>query len=214
MAFTWPARPSYASEDFVVAGANEAAAHFIATWPDGAPPAALLAGPPLSGKTHLASVWAARTGASFLPAEAVGRVSTAELWHGKKYAVLENIERISDEPALFHVLRHAETEGTFLLLTSREKAQALPFQLPDLQSRLRAMPSALIEAPDEPLLKAFLFKCFADRQMRIGEEAVDYLLRRTERSFEAGVTAVETIERYASEAKKPVTVPFLRSLQK
>ena len=52
-----------------------------------------------------------------------------------------------------------------MLLTSRQAPGEIDITLPDLRSRLRALPLLRIEPPDEGLLKAVLVKLFADRQL-------------------------------------------------
>jgi chromosomal replication initiation ATPase DnaA len=54
--------PTYAREDFVVAGGNREALAWIDQWPDWPAPALALSGPTGCGKTHLARIWAARAG--------------------------------------------------------------------------------------------------------------------------------------------------------
>jgi chromosomal replication initiation ATPase DnaA len=213
LTFTWPQNAaSYAPEDFILSDANREAATFLDHWPEPGKSAALLFGPEASGKTHLARNWAARHGAALIEGAQLGSADSQALWQAKRHAVLEDIGTLADETALFHLLRHAETEGTFLLLTSRLPARELPFTLPDLRSRLLALPAAGIEAPDEALLKGFLFKCFSDHQLRVGEEVIDYIAKRIERSFAAGRAAVLAIEASAAESKKPVTIPLIRPL--
>jgi chromosomal replication initiation ATPase DnaA len=212
LTFTWPARPSYAPEDFIISGANAEAVRFLETWPAGQSGAALISGPPSCGKTHLVLNWVSRHNASIIEPVAVGNTDSAALWQNATHAVLEDIHTIKDETALFHFLRYAETQGLFLLLTSRENAKNLSFSLADLRSRLISFPTAYIEAPDEKLLKAFLFKYFADRQLRVNEEVIEYLLKRVDRSFLAVYTIAETVEKRAFESGKPITIPLVKTL--
>ena len=57
--------------DFIVAPGNQQAVAFVDSWPDWSAPAAALYGPPASGKSHLAAVWAERAGAAILNADAL-----------------------------------------------------------------------------------------------------------------------------------------------
>jgi chromosomal replication initiation ATPase DnaA len=84
--------------------------------------------------------------------------------------------------------------------------------LPDLRSRLSALPVAAIGAPDDALLQALLLKLFADRQLRIGPEILTYLLPRMERSFLGVRALVERIDAAALALKRPVTIPLLRDI--
>ncbi|HLB80138.1 MAG TPA: DNA replication protein, partial [Dongiaceae bacterium] len=56
-------RPALRRDDFLVAPCNRAAVAWLDRWPDWPGPALAVHGPPGCGKTHLASVWRARSGA-------------------------------------------------------------------------------------------------------------------------------------------------------
>ena len=77
--------------------------------------------------------------------------------------------------------------------------------LPDLASRLRAIPTVALSAPDDALLRAVLVKLFADRQLGVDMSLVSYLATRIERSFAAARAAVEALDREALRMKRPVT---------
>ncbi len=53
------------------------------------------------------------------------------------------------------------------LLTSRAAPGEIPITLPDLRSRLRALPLAHIEPPDEGLSESRVGKAFSDRQLAV-----------------------------------------------
>ena len=78
-------------------------------------------------------------------------------------------------------------------------------ELPDLASRLRALPVVALDTPDDALLRAVIVKLFADRQLAVDESLVGFLVNRIERSFAAAREAVarSTGRRCASSARSP-----------
>ncbi len=56
-------QPGYHREDMIVTDSNRAAVDLIDRWPNWLSPVTILAGPTGSGKTHLAEIWRAGTGA-------------------------------------------------------------------------------------------------------------------------------------------------------
>src|ERR1700686_5305607 len=62
---------SYAREDFLSGLGNEGALTLVDSWPDWPANAVALVGPEGSGKTHLATIWAAAAGARVLSAHAL-----------------------------------------------------------------------------------------------------------------------------------------------
>ena len=151
--------------DFIVGRANQSAIALIDRYPDWPNPVALLVGPAGSGKTHLASVFAARAKAEFIdPSSIVGAVRRA-LDGSLVEAVLEDADGFDDN-ALLHVLNALTENGGHVLLTARTPAARWNVRLPDLKSRLRAIPAVAIAAPDDESLAAILVKLFDDRQLR------------------------------------------------
>lgn len=213
LSFKWAHPPSFDNRDFIRSSCNAQAAEFLDTWPQGAlTSTALLTGPQASGKTHLTHSWAQRTQAMIIDPQAIGKKDSAALFGTNAHALLEDIHTLRDETALFHLLRHAETARLHLLLSSRAPASRLAFTLPDLRSRLMALPELSIGAPDTELLTLFLFKCFADRQLRVSQEVVEYLALRIERSFAAAQAIIERIEEQALNQKHAITIPFVKKL--
>ena len=201
-----PHRPALGSEDFLVSAANEIAVGLIERWPDWPHPALLVVGPPRSGKSHLANVWRARSGAPTALAAAAIDDSAVHLVGGGGALVIEDIDRgIGNERVLFHLLNLAREHGGSLLLTSGRPAGELEIALPDLRSRLRALPQALIDEPDPMLLKAVLVKLFADRQLAVEPPVIEHLALHMERSFAAATRLVEEIDRRALAARRRVT---------
>ena len=196
---------SFAREDFLSGSCNAAALAQIERWPDWSAQALAVVGPEGSGKSHLAGIWAANAGARFLAARALAPtlVPTA-LATGA--VVIENLGPGQfDERALFHLLNLAREERAFVLLTARSAPAGWPIGLADLASRLKALPVAMLTAPDEALLRAVLVKLFADRQLVVDESLVGYLAKRIERSLAAARSVVAVLDHEAMRQKRPLT---------
>ena len=196
---------SHAREDFLAGPSNEAALTLVERWPDWPSRTVLLRGPEGAGKSHLAAIWARQAGArmvsprAFDGAEVPAALATGAL-------VLENLaEGRFDEAALFHLLNLAREERAYLLITSRSAPATWRIEVPDLASRLRALPIVALTSPDDALLRAVIVKLFADRQIDADESLVSFLANRIERSFAAARTAVARLDREALRLHRPVT---------
>jgi chromosomal replication initiation ATPase DnaA len=180
------ARPvSYAPQDYLVGEANAAAHALIERWPDWPYSIVLLHGARGSGKTHLAHIFAARAQAQCIDPARIGSIPADQLLVGSHSWVLDGVEAVTDAPALAQLINHIRARGDYLLLTATCPARALPFTLPDLTSRLRALPTIFLAEPDDGLLMGVLAKLFADRQLRISPEVLAVAARELERSYEA-----------------------------
>jgi chromosomal replication initiation ATPase DnaA len=195
---------SHAREDFVAGPGNEGALRLIESWPDWTASTIALIGPEGSGKTHLATIWAAAAGARVIAGRALG---VAELPHALATGalVVEDGAAARDERALFHLLNLAREEDASLLLTARTAPATWPVAIPDLASRLRAVPVATLHAPDDTMLQAVIVKVAADRQLVVDEAVVRYVANRIERSFVAARAAVITLDNEALRQGRPVT---------
>lgn len=200
-----PHRAALGRDDFLVSEANAEAAALIDAWPRWPSPAAVLIGPPGSGKTHLAEVWRLKS---------VARIFTGELpAETVPFAfVIEDMPGAIADTALFHLLNLAREQNGHLLITSRTAPTAWKLVLPDLASRLSAQTSVRIGVPDDTLLRAVLVKHFADRQLAIDEALVGYLLARMPRSLDAARAIVTEIDRKSLEDRARITRALLAQI--
>ena len=201
-----PHRPALAAEDYLVSSANAAAVALVDRWPDWPQSSALVVGPARSGKSHLANVWRLRSGAEATLAAATLAESAVVILHRSKALVIEDLDRgIADERALFYLLNMAREHRYHLLLTSSRAPGDLSVALPDLRSRLRALPVVHIETPDAELLKAVLVKLFNDRQLAVEPHVIAHIALHMERSMAAAASLVDEIDRRSLATHRKVT---------
>jgi chromosomal replication initiation ATPase DnaA len=165
----------------------------------------LLVGPESSGKSHLAAIWAAAAGARFISASVLAETDPPAALATGALVIEDLSEGEVGEHALFHLLNLAREEDAFVLLTARRTPAAWNVGLPDLASRLRALPVVTLASPDDALLRAVIAKLAADRQLTLDETVIGFLLTRIERSVAAARDAVTVLDREALRQKRPVT---------
>ncbi len=194
-------------DDLVVAPANAEAAALLERWPDWPSPVVVLAGPAGSGKSHLASIWRADSGAAQVPGGMLDASAMDRAGHGP--VLIDDVDaRPIDEVGLFHLINAVRQAGTSLLLTARRFPSAWGVRLPDLSSRLKAASIVEIQEPDDVLLAAVLTKLFADRQIDVEQHVVQYLVRRMERSLSSAMDVVARLDIAALEQKTRITRPL------
>lgn len=198
--------PRLGRADFLVGPGNAAAVSLIDSWPDWPAPAAALIGPAGSGKTHLAGVWAMRSGAETVAAAALAGFS------GTTALVIENLDAGPLSPDAEAVLFALIERGQALLITAREPPAHWPARLPDLKSRFDALLAFPMWAPDEALLQALARKLFADRQLAVPDAVIAQIIRSLERSPGALRDFVAKADAAALAEKRPVTTALIRAL--
>jgi chromosomal replication initiation ATPase DnaA len=191
-------------EDFLPGPSNEAALAMVERWPDWPAPALAITGPEGSGKSHLASIWADLSGARVVSARSLQTTMLPDALATGALVLEDCASGTIDERALFHLLNLVREQNGNLLMTARTVPSSWTVALPDLASRLRAIPAVTVSTPDDALLRAVMIKLFADRQLAVDESLVGYLLTRVGRSFGAIRAAVQTLDREALQRKRPV----------
>lgn len=199
-------RAAMGREDFLVSPSNADAVGWIDRWPDWPGPALVLVGPPGSGKTHLGHVWRRQAGAApFDPARPATEQSVSPVF-------VDDADVPGRDEDLFHLFNAtAAGNGSVLFACSSPPGQWKD-RLPDLKSRLAAAPNIRIQPPDSPLIAAVMLKMFADEQMDVGADVLDYLVNRMERSFDAARSLVVRLNNASLATRRGITIPLAREV--
>lgn len=210
LALDLPHRPASGADDFLVAAPNAEAIAWLDRWPDWAAPGLALHGPEGCGKTHLLRVWQARSGALALRAAELASFDLTGFSAAPRPVALDDCGTDLPEQPLLHLHNLLAGSGRHLLLAGREPPARWGVGLPDLRSRLGALPAVRIDPPDDALLAGLLVKLFSDRQLRVEAAVLDYLLARMERSFAAAERLVSRLDGMALALRRAVTVALAR----
>jgi chromosomal replication initiation ATPase DnaA len=197
--------------DFIVSPQNADAVRALDAWPNWHGGCLTLVGPAGSGKSHLALTWAACTHAAIV--RAGDRPSPLDLERLAGRPVLfEDADRGAGDEALFHLINMAGAPGGGLLLTARTPPSAWAAALPDLRSRLNALPVAELPAPDDAILTATLNKFFRERNIKPADDLIPYLLRRIERSIPRALEIVVLLDEAADAEQRPISRALARQI--
>jgi DnaA regulatory inactivator Hda len=215
LVFDLPQRVALGRDAFLVADSNAEAIALIdgaAKWTQ---PVQWIYGPAGSGKSHLVAVLANQLCALLLPAQRLAEDSQINnILAGDTAAdmlVIDGLDHLPRhaEEVLFHLLNQARHGGVPMLLLSRAPATRLDIALPDLASRLKAIPAISLGAPCDALVAGLIGKLFADRQLRPEARVIDYLLPRIDRDYQAMGRLVAAIDAAALAEQRAVTVPLV-----
>ena len=209
-----PVRAALGREDYFVSRSNGLAVALLddwQSWPNGK---MILVGPAGAGKTHLAHVWAAETGAAIVPAADLPGADIPALARGP--ICVEDADRSAGdretEEALFHLHNLVLAEGHSLLLTASAPPQHWGLSLPDLQSRMQGTQAATLSPPDDQLLGAVLLKLFSDRQINPTPDALNHLIKHMTRDFATARAVVAEMDRTALADRRRISMALARDV--
>ncbi|WP_052153027.1 hypothetical protein [Devosia sp. LC5] len=195
LAFELSHIPAQGEGDFLVGEGNALAHGRILAFPYWSEPLTLLIGPAASGKSHLARIFADRSGAHFAGA---GELEALATRGGRTPLVVEDVDRLGyDEAGLFHLLNQSMRDQRAILLTAREEVAQWPLATDDVRSRARRATAFSLEMTDDIQLSQMFVKLFGDRQIKVDPRIIGYLVARMERSTEEVSILADLMDRLA-----------------
>jgi chromosomal replication initiation ATPase DnaA len=193
-------------EDFLITPSNQLATAVLTSTHT-----ALLLGSKGTGKSHLARIWQKRRHAL------VFDVVTTDIAHLSHHAVLwEDADRttwnVQTQKAAFHLLNIVKEKQIELLVTAITPPSQWDLTLADLRSRLLALPVAQIELPDDALVAGLLVKHFKDRQLRVSEDVLNYIIPRIARDGAVIEQTVKQLDELSLAHNRAITIPLVKTV--
>ncbi len=173
--------------DFLVTESNRAAIDRLFDWTRLPFGAAVLIGPPGSGKTTIGRAFVAGSGGCFI----------------------DNADGESDE-TLFHAWNRAQTQGAPVLFAASRPPAQWGIRLPDLLSRLGASLLVEIPPPDEEMTALLLQKLLARAGLALPDALAAYAALRVERSYPAIRRLAHMIDEMALAMQRPIGQRLVR----
>jgi len=169
-----------------------------------------LTGAASAGKTRLLRWWAAETGAAMVSGAALIEADMDDIARLSVSALaVDDADAPGDGRGLLAALNLCRDSGAPVLLAGQGEPSGWVPLPPDLNSRLRAMPVARIDDPDDETLAMRLREECARRHLILPDESVVYLSQRMERSWAAIGLVADQIERTKGRAE---TKPSARAV--
>lgn len=173
--------------DFLGSEANALAVRHLDNWRDWPVMTCVLTGPPLSGRSTLGRHFAQMSGGELID-DAEG----------------------ADEHRLFHAWNRAQTERVPLLLIGQSAPTLWTIALPDLRSRLAAVPHVAIVEPDEALAHALIERLLSQAGAPFVADLPDWLLHRIERSYGAIAAVTRLLNEAALSSGRKISVAMAK----
>ncbi len=199
-------------DNYAVNNSNREAFEYLSLWPKWGSFGLILFGEKSSGKSHLLKIFCEEIeDCNLINSEEININNVEEIVFKNKVIVIDNADKIKEEQALFHIYNLAKEEGKNLVLSGSKELKFWGLCLKDLSSRLGTFPSIKINPPDEITLNQVMIKLFSDRQIKVEEGVLKYVLPRIERSYFAARDFVEKADKLSLKEKKAITLSIAKA---
>jgi chromosomal replication initiator protein len=221
--FDFPVRSDCTFDSFIVCDGNAGALQFsrrIAD-PDDSENLLYLHGPAGSGKTHLLKAIGRvieETGRQPVPyltfreAATVDEVSSRFTRSGA--LIVDDLHLMPDDSdmrvALWQVFNDFHSSGRPVIMAGLYAPRELPYLDDHLVSRLLWGLVARVDVSDDHSRQMILKKIAGDRQVRISDDVVDFILMTTSREVGALISAFDAVYRLSMGLKRRITLPLAR----
>ncbi|MBI3438611.1 MAG: chromosomal replication initiator DnaA [Proteobacteria bacterium] len=197
-------------DTLVVAQSNRDAARLLTEWRAWPGGALALAGPPGSGKTHLALAWALEAGARQVSPRAAPEDAAAIFRESGGRLLIDDADQGADEAMLWRILDLARGSGGAVLLVGAKMPNQWQTTIPDLRSRLTSLAVARLGEPDEALMEVVLRRICREQFIQLSDDAARYLAQRLPRTFAAAHSLAAALDADLVKGAKPVALPAAR----
>ncbi len=185
----WRALDRTAKDGILIDDSNAPVARHLAAAASWTGPAAILAGPPRSGKSLFGRIFAA-TGSG---------------------ETIDDLTSVA-EADIFHAWNRAVTGNHALLIITPSLEIIDAVQLPDLRTRLASAPVLQIGMPEVPLMAALVERLLAERGLAATPQIGTYVAERIDRCYAAVHAVVEAIDALAMATGRPLTIGLARQV--
>jgi chromosomal replication initiator protein len=221
--FEFPVSSVYTFDSFVVCDGNAGALQFSRRVADPHDPETLLYihGPAGSGKTHLLkaiSLAMSTNGSRTYPYLSFREPVTVDELNScfalADALVVDDLHLMPDDAALraalWQVFNDFHSSGRKIVMAGLYAPRDMPFLDDHLVSRLLWGLVARLDVSDDHSRQMILKKIAGDRQVRIPDDVVDYILMTTSREVGDLISAFDAVFRLSMELKRRITLPLAR----
>ena len=202
---------SFDESDYYVSKCNFFARNLIAIWPNWEKKIVNLAGEKYSGKTHLSKIFKSNSDALYLYSNNIEDNILKKIKLSNSI-IIEDLEESFDEKLLYSIFNLVEQDNKYLLISSKKPIDTMKFTLPDLLSRLKNCIIAKIEQPDDELIYAIILKIFSDRQIKLDNKIIDYIIKRIARSYSKMHEFIYKIDELSLKKKKSINFKIIKEI--
>jgi chromosomal replication initiation ATPase DnaA len=207
--FKFPFKTNYFEEDFYVSTNNFEAYKLIESWPKWSSRFINIFGPSGCGKTHLANIFNKKINSFFINASDINNNSLLSI-KVKECLIVDDYENNIDEKLLYSFLNQCHLSNQYIIINSLKPIQSFEINLDDLKSRFSSFVNIGIDLPTDELIKVIISKNFSDKQVKIENKLLEYILKNIDRSYEGIFELIDKLDSVSLSSGKSININLIK----
>ena len=202
---------NFKDDDFYVSNSNKHIFSLLNKWPKWEKNFVNISGEKFSGKTHLINIFIKKFKGIILNAKSLNNedLKTIKIHEN---IVLEDIDNNIDEKLVYSLFNIVDLDNKYIIVTSNIPIVDVDFTLVDLKSRTKNFLLQNIEKPDDELMFALILKNLSDRQISIDKKLIDYIIKRTDRSYSKIFDFIYKIDELSLKKKRTIDFKIIKEV--
>ena len=209
--FNFPFKKNYLQQDFYVSKNNFNAYKLIESWPRWPSRLINIFGPTGCGKTHLVNILQSKIHSIIISSNKISD-EIFKIYKTKECLIIDDFENNFDEKILYSIINQAYQDNKYLIISSSISVKKFDIKLLDLKSRFSSFIDIGIDLPTDDLIRVILTKNFSDKQIKVSQKNIEYILKNIERSYEKISTFSNSIDSLSLTKAQPIKLNLIKKV--
>jgi len=207
--FKFPFKTNYFEEDFYVSENNFEAYKLIESWPKWSSRFVNIFGPSGCGKTHLANIFNKKINSFFIKASDLNNNSLLSI-KTKECLIIDEYKKNVEEKLFYSVLNQSHLSNQYIIINTSKPIQSFDVKLNDLKSRFQSFINIGIDLPTDELIKVIISKNFSDKQVKIENKSLEYIIKNIDRSYEAIFDLINKLDDFSLSTGSSINIKLIK----
>ena len=211
--FNFPFKTNYFEEDFYVSENNFEAYKLIESWPKWSSRFINIFGPSGCGKTHLANIFNKKINSFLIKASDLNNTTLSNI-KVKDCLIIDEYKNNVEEKLFYSVLNQSHLSNQYIIINSLKPIQSFAVRLNDLKSRFSSFVNISIDLPTDELIKVIISKNFSDKQVKIENKLLEYIIKNIDRSYEATFDLINKLDDFSLSSGRSININLIKKALK
>ena len=124
--------------------------------------------------------------------------------------IVDEYKNNIEEKLFYSVLSQSYLSNQYVIVNSLEAIQSFEIKLKDLKSRFGSFINISIDLPTDELIKVIISKSFSDKQVKIENKLLEYIIKNIDRSYEAIFDLIDKLDDFSLSSGKSININLIK----